>query len=116
MANALIIHYISLFCQFSEYGSLKPENFAGAKDIDTAIFMVRFNCIELIFAYSYGFIDHVHRQIKNEPRDRSLIRTNKKICKSIHIIDYIEYLLLLQKPFFIIICSTVHVCQCCFLS
>ena len=25
-------------CAISEYGSLKPENFAGAKDMDTAIF------------------------------------------------------------------------------
>ena len=30
-----------LFTDKIEYGSLKPENFGGAKDMDTAIFQVR---------------------------------------------------------------------------
>ena len=33
----------------TEYGSLKPENFAGARDMDTAIFDVRNYSIFLCF-------------------------------------------------------------------
>jgi hypothetical protein len=50
------IRFLCLICEiffwFAEYGSLKPENFGGARDMDTAIFDVWF----IICSYNYSLI------------------------------------------------------------